>query len=125
MQGPEECQQLAAGLARQGVIRQQFFEAQLGQDSKTDFLAMEMASAGRQLGQAVVDGMGRHGAAAGATKTSHQAGGQGTTLGHPHPGCRVGIGQGGFAIEQQLIPQRSSHLQGLLHQPIVIGATTN
>jgi hypothetical protein len=87
LQGPEKCQQLAAGLARQGVTRQHFFKAQLGQDPKTDFLTMKMASAGRELGQAVMDGMGRHRAAAGATETSHQAGGQGTAFGHPHPGC--------------------------------------
>jgi hypothetical protein len=37
----------------------------------------------------------------------------------------VGVGHCGFAIKQQLIPQRSSHLQGLLHQSIVIKATAD
>ena len=81
--------------------------------------------AGRQLGEAVVNGVGRHGATAGATDAADQTGAESGGLRHPHPGLTTRLGQGRLGVEQQLIAQHPRHLHGHLHQGIAAGAAAH
>ena len=79
---------------------------------------MENVMAGLQLGQAVVDGMGRNGSAACATETAHHPSREGTSFCRAGPGSAVGVAHRQGTVDQQLIPKHPSHLNRLLHQAI-------
>ena len=124
-QRPEEGEQLAAGLGGELAAADLLLQPQLHQDAEAHLLAMQMAVAGLQLGEAVVHRMGRHGAAAGPADPPDQAGREPTGLRHAHPGLSIGIRHRLLAFEQQLIAQGAGHLHRLLHQAIVAGAAAH
>jgi hypothetical protein len=107
------------------VPAQTFLQAKLHKNSETHLLAMENVVTSLQLGEAVVNGMGRDSAATGAAKPPHHPGGESTGFGGAHPGRTVWIFQSREAVDQQLIPQHPSHLHGLLHQTIAAVAATH
>ena len=80
---------------------------------------------GLQLGEAVVNGVGGHGAAAGATDAADQAGREARGLGHADPGLAAWLTHGLLAFQQHLIAQHPRLLHGLLHQAIAAGAAAH
>ena len=110
-------------MACQLAAAKHFFQAQLHQDAKAHLLAMQHAMGGFELGEAVVHGMGGHGAAPGPTDAPNQPGGEGAGLHHAHPGFAARVGQGGLGFQQELVAQHPGHLHRLLNQSVVAGAT--
>jgi hypothetical protein len=64
----------------------------LHQHPKANFFAVEAAMAAGQLGKAVVDGVGGHGATTGAAEATNQASGEPAGFHHPAPGFAAGLG---------------------------------
>ena len=62
---PQQRQQLAMRLSCKPVTAQTFFQAKLHKNSEAHLLAMENVVTGLQLGEAVVNSMGRDGTATG------------------------------------------------------------
>ena len=79
-------QQLAMGLSCETVLTKTILEPELHQDTKADLLAMERTMGRRKLGEAVVNGMGRNRATAGATQATHHTGGERAGFGNANPG---------------------------------------
>lgn len=84
--GAEEREQLLPGLGRQPAPPQHFFQAKLGQDPEAHLFPMKARMGGWQLGEAIVHGMGGHGAAAGPAQATDEASGESGGFRHPHPG---------------------------------------
>ena len=85
----QQGQQLAVRLACEPVAAKAFLQAKLHKYSEAHLLAMENVVAGLQLGEAVVNGVGRNGAASGTTQSSHHPCGEGTGFSGAHPGFTV------------------------------------
>ena len=121
----EEREELAACLSSKLASSKALLQAKLNQNPEAHFLAVQNPVASGELGQSVMDGVGCDCSALGSTQSADDTSGEAAGFSHAHPGITLRIVDGFFGIQQQLISQHPGHLNGLLDDPIVTGATAH
>ena len=106
------------GLSGKTIATHSLLKAQLDQDSETNLFTMQCVVARRKLGEAVMNSMGCHGATSGTTKTTHHTSREGAGFSGSNPGSTMAVLESHGAVNQELIPQYTSHLNRLLYQSV-------
>ena len=116
---------MTARLGRQLAASKALLQTKLNQNSEAHFFAMQNPVASGELREPVMDSMGCDRSALGSTQSADDSSSEPTGFSDSHPGLALRIVDGFFGIQQQLISQHPGHLNGLLDDPIVTGATAH